>query len=190
MFSIIRRSQPRKSGAVNGFVFLLLIAFSFPAQAVDVPDRLKAAYLFNFAKLTYWPDAEAQAGDAVSEQLVICTLASEELTQALKDVSEKPVGGRPVQVVSLGLRSRADYCHMVFVDEEHTASWFAAKDQHRQRLLLVGETQGFNDRGGVINFFLEGDKLRFEISLKNAQTRQVQLSSRLLKLARVSGGKP
>ena len=188
MILFIRRSLSRKSRAVAGLVLLLLTGFAVAASAVNVPDRLKAAYLFNFAKLTYWTAPSPEAAARPPGQLVICTLASDELTQALEDASEKPVAGRVVQVVSLGLKSRADFCHMVFVDEAHTAAWFNTLNKDLQGVLLVGESPDFIARGGVISFFLEGDKLRFEISLRNARERQIQLSSRLLKLARVTEG--
>lgn len=154
--------------------------------AANAPDRLKAAYLYNFAKLIYWPKSSL-----VDEKspLVICTSASEGLTQELINVSRKPVSGRSVQVVALGINSDSDYCHMVFVDKQHSRSWFKNNKKRYEGQLLIGEIDGFIQKGGVINFFLEGEKLRFEVSLNNAEQRGVQISSRLLRLAKIVGAK-
>lgn len=189
MFSVYFRSVSRGCRAVSGLVLLCWLMLPSLAAAVDVPDRLKAAYLYNFAKLTYWPGPDT-SDEGPASQLIICSLASEELTQALKEVADKPVQGRTVQVVGLGLKSRADFCQMVFIDAHHARSWFRYAHQQRPGQLLVGESEDFIEQGGIVRFYLERDKLRFEISLENANRAGVQISSRLLKLARVKGGKP
>lgn len=150
------------------------------SYAVAAPDQLKAAYLYNFAKLTYWPETANP-----DDPLVICTAAAESFTRELIEVSSKPVAGRNVQVVALGLKSAPDFCNMVFVDKQHSRSWFKYHHDQQKGQLLVGENPGFIAKGGVINFFLDGDKLRFEVSIHNAQQRGVQISSRLLRLARI-----
>ncbi len=104
-------------------------------------------------------------------------------------MSAKPVGGRDVRVVALGLKSPPDFCNMVFVDKQHSSAWFKHHSKQYRGQLLVGEKSDFINRGGVINFFLEGDKLRFEVSIDNAQRRGVQISSRLLRLAKIVEGK-
>ena len=36
-------------------------------------------------------------------------------------------------------------------------------------VFVVGETPGFAEQGGIINFFLEGDRIRFEINADAAR---------------------
>jgi hypothetical protein len=52
-------------------------------------------------------------------------------------------------------------------------------------ILVVGESPGFAAEGGMINFVLEGTKLRFEVNPSAATRAGLSISSRLLKLARV-----
>jgi hypothetical protein len=49
--------------------------------------------------------------------------------------------------------------------------------------LTVGDTPGFIEDGGVINFKLEGGKIHFEISAEAAEQAQLSISSRLMSLA-------
>jgi preprotein translocase subunit Sec61beta len=49
----------------------------------------------------------------------------------------------------------------------------------------VGESEGFATRGGVVNFFSEGKKLRFEINPQAAAQAEIEISSRLLRLAKL-----
>ena len=50
-------------------------------------------------------------------------------------------------------------------------------------MLTVGDTGGFLEQGGIVNFVLEGTKVRFEISQEAAQRAGIRISSRLLRLA-------
>ena len=158
----------------------MIVIFSGYAHAA--PDRLKAAYLYNFAKLTYWPLNKLKDKN---DTLTICTSASDSFTQELIEISRKPVSGHKVQVVALGLGSVPDFFHIVYVDKQHSDAWFKRHRLAYKGQLLVGEMPGFIGKGGVINFYLDGDKLRFEVSINNAEKRGVQISSRLLKLAKI-----
>jgi hypothetical protein len=52
-------------------------------------------------------------------------------------------------------------------------------------ILTVGETPGFADRGGVIRFVLEDNRVRFEVNVLAARQADLTISSRLLTLARI-----
>ena len=51
-------------------------------------------------------------------------------------------------------------------------------------ILTIGDMAGFLDQGGMINFVLDQNRVRFEVNLKAAQAAQLQLSSKLLSLAK------
>lgn len=55
----------------------------------------------------------------------------------------------------------------------------------RAGALTVGDIQGFARRGGVIGFFLEGNRVRFEVNVDAAERSRLRLNSKLLRLARV-----
>ena len=52
-------------------------------------------------------------------------------------------------------------------------------------VLTIGETDEFLGDGGIISFFLEDKKIRFAIQLTHAKEAGLQLSSKLLSLAKV-----
>ena len=58
--------------------------------------------------------------------------------------------------------------------------------QHRSGTLTVGESTGFASRGGVIGFFRDGTRIRFEINRTAAREVGVRISSRLLRLAKLT----
>ena len=54
-------------------------------------------------------------------------------------------------------------------------------------MLWVGESERYVERGGAIGFFLDGQKVRFEINPKAARRAGLTVSSRLLRVARIAG---
>lgn len=50
-------------------------------------------------------------------------------------------------------------------------------------VLTVSDIPRFSERGGMIEFVTDGDKVRFEVNLSNAKDSGLSLSSDLLKLA-------
>jgi len=57
-------------------------------------------------------------------------------------------------------------------------------------VLTVGETDRFAQSGGVINFILEENKVRFEINSETAARARLKISSKLLALARIVANQP
>jgi hypothetical protein len=51
--------------------------------------------------------------------------------------------------------------------------------------LLVGDSERFANRGGAIGFQIEDKKVHFEINPEAAKRAGLELSSQLLKLARI-----
>jgi len=52
-------------------------------------------------------------------------------------------------------------------------------------ILTIGDAPGFAKRGGIINFMLEDNKVRFEVNVEAAKHADLTISSRLLTLARI-----
>ena len=72
---------------------------------------------------------------------------------------------------------------MVFIAEDvrELRKNLAALD--KSPILTVGDQPDFLKRGGMIQFVLEGNKVRFEVNLTAAKKAGLTLSSELLKVA-------
>lgn len=155
------------------------------AASADYDEyKVKAAFLLNFARLVEWP---GDSGPAPGEPLVVGVHgdaeAARNVARALEGAS---VNDHPVTVRRLGSPSEIPGSHILFVaveDAGEAAAWLGARGN--RAVLTVGEARGFAGRGGVINFFVEGNKLRFEINKKAAERNGLKISSRLLRLARL-----
>lgn len=157
----------------------VLMMSALPGYAAPV-DELKAAYILNFAKLTTWPD---DLFNSPSDPLVFCGFAPDPVMDALRALGERNVDGRPVRVKTLKVAKDNKGCHVVYFGRSLSLAREAPSLQ-RRGLLLIGDVDGFVEQGGIINYFLQSGKLRFEINADNARSADLVLSARLLNLAK------
>jgi hypothetical protein len=77
-------------------------------------------------------------------------------------------------------------CHILFVSRSiPPAQQIAIINKTRDKwTLLVGEVPGFAERGGGINFFLEGGTVRFEINVEAVRREKLLLDAKLLNLGK------
>ncbi len=164
-------------------VLVIPSAAAVPTQELS-ETQVKAAFLFNFSKFIEWP---AETFSASKNSVSICVIGSETFAATLEEVTKaKLVNGRNIVVSrsqpSADLRS----CHIIFVSADAGSRFKEilgkVKDAH---VLTVSEVDGFAQSGGVINFIIRADKLRFEINIDAAERAGLRISSRLLSLARV-----
>lgn len=154
------------------------------AAGSDKEYRVKAAFVLNFASLTEWPSESF--GDSKAP-IVICHVGGDQ-TKSLLDAaySGRRVGRRSLELRHLSSSEMASGCHIVFITEDRG-------EQDREfitavagrSILTIGETEGFARSGGVIGFYNEGSKIRFEINPRAAESAGLRISSRLLQLARL-----
>lgn len=172
------------------FLFASIIGFTCVPSAVaiaagsDKEYRVKAAFVLNFASLTEWPRGSFSDPKA---PIVICHVGGSQ-TKTLLDAaySSRRVGRRSLEVRHLSSSGMISGCHVVFITQ-------ARGEQDREfitavagkSILTIGETEGFARSGGVIEFYNEESKIRFDINLSAAESARLRISSRLLKLARL-----
>lgn len=166
------------------FILCLLSMFSKVAQAQVPPTEyeLKAAFIYNFAKFAEWPPGSFTSH---SDPLQMCVLGNNSLRAELQSiVADKNIGSRPLQVRRVEI-FEIKGCHVLFIGAmESYRLQQALQAAQGASILTVGDTAGFLDQGGIINFIFDQNRIRFEVNLKAAQVAHLQLSSKLLSLAK------
>jgi hypothetical protein len=164
----------------------LIGALGQPAPASSLEYRVKAAFLYNFAKFIEWPP-EAFAGPQGPYN--ICVLGRDPFAQDLDAaVGDNLVAGRPLVVRRLPDLQGASGCHILFIassERDRLRAIFEAVGS--APTLTVGEDADFTRLGGCLRFFLEENRVRFEINLAATDRARLKLSAKLLSLARVVG---
>jgi hypothetical protein len=148
---------------------------------------IKAAYLYQFARYVEWPP-NAFANETAP--LIIGVLGTDPFGGVLDEIARsKRIEGHTIVIRRFA--SMADYtpCHILFIASSVSPEEKAAAIQKARgsAVLLVGEEPGFADEGGMINFFMDENKIRFEINTENAKQDRLKISSKLLSLAKIVG---
>ncbi|HVB87724.1 MAG TPA: YfiR family protein [Candidatus Dormibacteraeota bacterium] len=165
----------------------LLAAQSIPAQGADSASSeylIKAGFIYNFAKLMEWP---APVFPEPNSPIVIAILGTDPFQGTLDNVLRgKQVNGREFVVKHLKWGDDLKGCNIIFVSSSEKAHFDDLfRMIHGLPILTIGDTPGFAERGGIINFVLEDDKVRFEIDVNAAKQARINISSRLLALAKI-----
>ncbi len=151
-------------------------------------DLFKAAFIFNFAKLTSWPVYTWDTPDAA---LILCTAGKDKLVDELKQLNGKLIKGHPVSIQSLENRPLSENnCHVLLVaTSEQPRFKGILKSLPIQPVLTVSELSGFATDGGIIEIFRKNNRTRFLINLDVARHSDLKISSRLLSMATVIGNR-
>lgn len=167
------------------FLVLLLPGVA-SAQAPEYD--LKAAFLFNFAKFVEWPQS-AFVGERAP--LTICVYGEDPFGPTLDGVVQgERVGERSLLVQRPDSLDDLGACHVLFVGRSEKDRLGEVMAQVRGKpVLTVADTDGFLRAGGVINFILEGTKVRFLIDQGAAERSGLVISSKLMRLAVNTGGR-
>jgi hypothetical protein len=158
-----------------------------PAQTKAAGEyEVKAAFLYNFARYVEWPpDRLPAAGEA----FVVTVLGEDPFGDTLDAiVRDRTVHDRRLTVRRVARVEDVGDSQILFISRSE------AEELPRilQRLetapiLTVGETAQFAERGGMIRFRREGERIGFDINLASSERAGLRISSQLLKLARIVG---
>lgn len=154
---------------------------SMKMQSQEIEEyQLKAAFLFNFTKFISWPHADA------SSKLTVCVVNAKEVAGALEVVARgKSVDARQVVVQQLSFPATLETCQLLFIGNNGKKAEEVLMAAKKLPIVTVGEDEKFLRRGGMINFVLEEGKLRFEINTDAASRAGINISSKLLSLAKI-----
>jgi hypothetical protein len=99
------------------------------------------------------------------------------------------VSGRKLQIDQLVDLQQARDCQIVFIASSEKAQLKEILEGLQgANVLTVGDTKGFAEQGGMINFVLENDRVQFEVNRKAAEQAGLKISSKLLSVAKLVVG--
>lgn len=174
---------------VAGFIFAACLVSPPPAAAQEARYTVMAAFLFNFLLFTDWP-----AHDVLdSGPYVIGVIGSNPFERAAPTLEQRNAGGRDIRFAHFKTRKDLEPVHILFVTAEADSGLHEIREALKESpVLLVGESEDFTQRGGVIRFFEEATgaartetTLRVEINRPSAEARRIRFRSQLLRLAQV-----
>lgn len=182
------RNAPRRAARALRHVAVrllgvLVVTYGLHGDAHAQDDRtilLQAAFLHRFVGFVDWPDSE-RAG-----AFVLGVLGEDPFGDVLEAVFTDPHATGATTILRSASVDSLLHCGLVFVALTEPGEVGDALLTLRERpILLVGHQPGFAARGGHVNFYVEDERLRFEVNLDAVHASGLRMSSRLLALARI-----
>ena len=168
--------------------FIVPLGFA-PSAAPALPSeyQIKAAFLFNFAQFVEWPSASFRDP---ATPFAIGILGDDPFGPTLDQIVQgESIGSRKLTIRRSRRLDDLKSCQLVFVgrsEQEHLRDVLDALGN--TPVLTVSDIDGFASSGGMIGFYLDQNRIRFEINPQRAQKQGLKLSSQLLSLGRIRSG--
>jgi|GEM_PF-1264074 len=170
-----------------GFSFCFLISNSLFCLGFEGNNQrflsLKAAYLSHFSSYVKGPQKLLP-----NQKTRYCLW---EIQPTLgpafsRAIASSPEWSKKIEVIFPKSIEEIQKCHIAYFGKEYfqkhlldQTSWNAVP------ILTISEDVEFLKQGGVLRFFVERNRLRFEINLKKGKSLKLWFSSQLLALSRI-----
>lgn len=154
------------------------------ASSSELEERLfKAAFIYNFAKFTTWPEKKWNYSD---DQLTLCTIGYDKLTQVLKRLQGKKIRGRNLQINNQQDLDTTDQCHLLYIALSEKNNIQQLIESLGQRpILSISELDKFAESGGMVELQNHRGKTQLVINLDSIRESDLFISSRLLMMSKV-----
>lgn len=180
---------PARPASALALAILLWCGFVPSARAQNATTgEVKAAFLYNFARFTEWP---AEAFTSESAPLVIGVAGDEALRRTLDNLTRgKLAGTRRLRTRHVKDANDTADVHILYI-----GGTAASRGQefvetvNRLPVLTVGDDDRFCEKGGMINFLIADNRVRFEVRFDAIEQARLKVSSRVLTLAKTIHGK-
>ena len=163
------------------FVVLSGVASSFGGQQSKPEEyQVKAVYLYNFGRFVQWPESGAK-----DDPFAICVLGHDPFEAILDTtLANGKIDSHRLVARRITSHREARSCRILFISASELSR---AKEilslLEGWPVLTVSDMPSFVSNGGMIQFVLKDNKVRFEVNLTVAEKAGLTLSSQLLKVA-------
>jgi hypothetical protein len=171
----------------------LVLAFGWgeihAEPAASKEYQIKAAFLLNFAQFVEWP---SNSFPNTNDPITIGVLGDDPFGASMDEtIRGEAVRGHKVVVLRSRRLQDLKSCQLLFISKSEKARVSEIiSELNADPVLTVSDFESFARRGGIINFFLEGTKVRFEINPSAARHQGLKLSSQLLSLGKLVNPEP
>jgi len=166
-------------------IIILLSVLSIQGFSQASIYVLKAVYLEKFSRFITWP--EESLIDKPSEPFIISVIGETPLTKNLEQIyAIQEIKDKRVIIREIKHLNEIQGSHILFIAESEKKNIDKIIEITKQQpILTIGETEGFAEKGVLINFFETDNKLRFEINETAVLKSPLQMSFYLLNSARI-----
>lgn len=170
------RTQPISRRA---FLVGSCMAGLFPWKATAQVDayEVKVKMLKHFLTLVYWPPKSL-----VDDKFIVGIVGKDPFGDRINFLVKNPVDGRKVEILYFKESDGIEACNLVFISaEERFRTRLYLRKIERKPIITVSEEESFLKQGGLINFKLVDNRVRFQLNLSSAKNTGLKFKSMLIK---------
>jgi len=159
---------------------VLCVSWCAAAPGPYTESEVKAAFLYRFAGYVEWP---ATAMDA--PRFVIAVLGADAVAASLeRALMTIRIKDRPGEVRRIDDIRDARQAHIVYIGARHTDALDSLLPLLANRpVLVVTDGERGLDAGGMLNFRMVDQRVRFEVALDTAEAAGLSIGAELLAVA-------
>ncbi|MBC2605415.1 YfiR family protein [Pelagicoccus albus] len=155
----------------------LTLSPQIQAQTLQI-DSTTADWIEGFANFVRWDETQE------TDPLKIGVINSPEVANYLAKRILNRTGRPSLEVSEISAHSSFEDLDIIFVGNGQKRHWETISSKcDGNGILSIGAQEGFIGKGGVVEFVVRKNRLRFFIDVKNAKRCKVEVSSKLLELA-------
>lgn len=168
------------------FVMVVALFCQPPASGAETGReyQVKAAFFYHFANFVDWP---ASTFKNTKGKLRICVIGKDPFGKSLETtLANKSVRSHSFEIRRNPPTQQLSDCHLLYLPASASSKLLALGHQMAKKdVLTVGETHKFMQQGGMVQFFVDDQKIRFAINTHVINQTNLQVSSKLLRLAKI-----
>ncbi|MFH1700654.1 MAG: YfiR family protein [Candidatus Zixiibacteriota bacterium] len=159
--------------AITAITLAILMISGPMASASNITtEMIKATFLEKIANFIEWPDStlEKDSSNAFIIGVVGENIFGDLLDELYKD---RKIKNEKTKIMYFPTAASIGRCNILFISKSETKHLKEILDiAGEYNALTVGDTNGFGDKGVLVNFYNHGNKVSFEINecaLKNSK---------------------
>jgi hypothetical protein len=169
------------------YLIIFCIGLLIPRSAVAQQSEytIKAVFLEHFTRFIEWPESSNIADPSSPFSIVV--IGENPFGPILDQIyTGQKIRNKRVEIRLISSPEGITDCHILFISSSNREVLSEILSCTRNRpILTVSDTEGFAEDGVLINFYLAGDKIKFEINEKAVHESGLIMSYRLLNLAKI-----
>jgi len=165
------------------FLLFIIISFSFSKMSEQVLKK-QVVYFEKLAYFIKWPKEKSNINP-----LIIGIIGDNPYKDYLNIAyANRDDDKRKVIIKKITTLDEISKCHMLYIGELKS---FTLKEiiDASYGVFLISHTAGFGEKGVHLNYYIQGDKLKFEINPYSSIRNSIRVNAKLIKLAKIVGSK-
>jgi len=178
-----------KFAIISGFIGFILIFLTNTAHTDDRsaqadPENLKAAYIVKFPEFIEWPP-HSTVSDPQSP-FIIGVLGETPILSVLIEQTKKiKIVDKKVEIITISDYSQIKKCNALFISRFSRIELKKILEQvDRLPILTIGDTVDYEKRGVMINLFVSGRSVKFNVNWASAKKSGIILTSKIVRCAK------